>query len=78
MLKLQSGRFDKPDRLFKSIIDDWANVMENPTSVKELIPEFYMKDIAFLKKLPKPRFGSYPEQEASQGRLTTSMGQRRP
>ncbi len=38
MLKLQSGRFDKPDRLFKSIQDDWTNVMENPTSVKELIP----------------------------------------
>lgn len=74
MLKLQSGKFDKPDRLFKSIKDDWKvsedkawllndfsflhpfltpslpqtislslwqNVMENPTSVKELIPEFY-------------------------------------
>ena len=27
MLKLQSGRFDKPDRLFKSIKDDWYNVM---------------------------------------------------
>jgi factor associated with neutral sphingomyelinase activation len=27
MLKLQSGRFDKPDRLFKSIKDDWQNVM---------------------------------------------------
>ena len=49
MLKLQSGRFDKPDRLFKSIQDDWVNVMENPTSVKELIPEFYMKDVSFLK-----------------------------
>lgn len=26
MLKLQSGRFDKPDRLFKSISGDWTNV----------------------------------------------------
>ena len=34
MLKLQSGRFDKADRLFKSIKDDWRNVMENPTSLK--------------------------------------------
>jgi len=25
--------------------------MENPTSVKELIPEFYMNDVAFLKNL---------------------------
>lgn len=23
MLKLQSGKFDKPDRLFKSIKSDW-------------------------------------------------------
>ena len=49
MLKLQSGRFDKPDRLFKSIKDDWYNVMENPTSLKELIPEFYLSDSSFLK-----------------------------
>lgn len=34
MLKLQSGRFDKPDRLFKSMSDDWQNVMENGTSFK--------------------------------------------
>jgi factor associated with neutral sphingomyelinase activation len=25
MLKLQGGKFDKPDRLFKSIEDDWRN-----------------------------------------------------
>lgn len=49
MLKLQSGRFDKPDRLFKSIKDDWRNVYENPTSLKQLIPEFYQKDGLFLK-----------------------------
>ncbi len=49
MLKLQSGRFDKPDRLFKSIKDDWYNVMENPTSLKELIPQFYQVDSSFLK-----------------------------
>jgi len=41
MLKLQSGKFDKPDRLFKSIKSDWINVNENAASVKELIPEFY-------------------------------------
>ena len=47
--KLQSGRFDKPDRLFKSIKDDWRNVYQNPTSVKQLIPEFYQDDTLFLK-----------------------------
>lgn len=49
MLKLQSGRFDKPDRLFKSICDDWYNVMENSTSLKELTPQFYQNDPLFLK-----------------------------
>ena len=48
MLKLQSGKFDKPDRLFKSIKGDWENVMENPTSLKELIPEFFQQDSSFL------------------------------
>lgn len=48
MLKLQSGRFDKPDRLFKSIEGDWKNVWENATSLKELIPEFYQNDPSFL------------------------------
>jgi factor associated with neutral sphingomyelinase activation len=51
MLKLQSGRFDKPDRLFKSMKDDWLNVMENPTSLKELIPEFYMSDPSFIRNI---------------------------
>ena len=48
MLKLQSGKFDKPDRLFKSIQGDWRNVINNHTSLKELIPEFYMDDESFL------------------------------
>lgn len=48
MLKLQSGKFDKPDRLFKSIKGDFKNIMNNPTSLKELIPEFFMDDDSFL------------------------------
>lgn len=48
MLKLQSGRFDKPDRLFRSIKGDWNNVMYNNASLKELIPEFYQDDDEFL------------------------------
>ena len=48
MLKLQSGKFDKPDRLFKSIKGDFRNVMNNPTSLKELIPEFFLEDDSFL------------------------------
>lgn len=48
MLKLQSGKFDKPDRLFKSIKGDFKNIMNNPTSLKELIPEFFLDDDSFL------------------------------
>ncbi|KRX00456.1 WD40-repeat-containing domain [Pseudocohnilembus persalinus] len=48
MLKLQSGKFDAPDRLFKSIIDDYNNVYYNNACVKELIPEFYQDDEGFL------------------------------
>eukprot|EP01046_Picozoa_sp_COSAG06_P040858 COSAG06_NODE_4991_length_3803_cov_3.413337_1_plen_222_part_10 len=44
MLKLQSGAFDKPDRLFSSIPRAWKGVLENPMDVKELIPEFYCYD----------------------------------
>lgn len=48
MLKLQSGKFDKPDRLFKSIKGDFKNIWNNATSLKEYIPEFYMEDDSFL------------------------------
>ena len=37
----KGGKFDRPDRLFNSIIQDYKNCMENPGTVKELIPEFY-------------------------------------
>ncbi len=57
MLKLQSGRFDKPDRLFKSIKDDWRNVYENPTSVKQLIPQFYQDEPLFLKNYQNLELG---------------------
>lgn len=57
MLKLQSGKFDKPDRLFKSIKGDWKNVMENPTSVKELIPEYFGEDDSFLRNDLNLKFG---------------------
>ena len=41
MLRLQAGKFDQPDRLFHSIQSTWKSVLEAPTDVKELIPEFY-------------------------------------
>lgn len=40
-LKLQSGKFDCPDRLFSSIIDSWQSCFTNSADLKELTPEFY-------------------------------------
>ena len=40
-MELQSGKFDHADRLFHSIQEAWSNVLQNPSDVKELIPEFY-------------------------------------
>ncbi|MCQ2818957.1 MAG: hypothetical protein MJ252_16955 [archaeon] len=55
MLKLHSGKFDHPDRLFSSIEIDWQ--ICNSLSVKELIPEFYENDIEFLVNEKKICFG---------------------
>ncbi|KAE8997406.1 hypothetical protein PR001_g18595 [Phytophthora rubi] len=41
MLCLQSGKFDAPDRLFRSIKVTWDGCVTSHTDVKELIPEFY-------------------------------------
>lgn len=46
VLKLQSGRFDAPDRSFHSVSDTWDSVYNNPADVKELIPEFYIPAVA--------------------------------
>ncbi|TMW62581.1 hypothetical protein Poli38472_005199 [Pythium oligandrum] len=41
MLCLQNGKFDAPDRLFRSIQVTWEGCLNNHTDVKELIPEFF-------------------------------------
>ncbi|KAI9913338.1 hypothetical protein PsorP6_005260 [Peronosclerospora sorghi] len=41
MLCLQSGKFDAPDRLFRSVKTTWEGCLSNHTDVKELIPEFF-------------------------------------
>jgi factor associated with neutral sphingomyelinase activation len=48
MIKFQSGKFDNPNRMFKGINKEWKSCNENPTNVKELIPEFYMENTNFL------------------------------
>ena len=61
MLKLHSGKFDHPDRLFSSIEVDWE--ICNSLSVKELIPEFYEEDVKFLKNEKNINFGLNSEEE---------------
>ena len=48
MIKLQSGVFDNPNRLFYSVSKEWRSVLENAGNVRELIPEFFMNDSSFL------------------------------
>ena len=48
MIKLQSGKFDNPNRMFKGINKEWKSCNNNPTNVKELIPEFFMEDQACI------------------------------
>ena len=45
------------DRLFWSIRDTWRSVTTFPTDVKELIPEFYSTDTAFLTVSETADFG---------------------
>lgn len=40
-IELQSGRFDVADRQFHSVEGTWKMLMESPSDVKELIPEFF-------------------------------------
>jgi hypothetical protein len=42
LITFQSGRFDRPDRIFHSVASTWRSASALSTSdVKELIPEFY-------------------------------------
>jgi len=54
MLRLQNGRFDTPNRIFHSIKETWQGVLENPSDVKELIPEFYMEEDFLLNTQELP------------------------
>lgn len=44
LLRLQSGRFDAPDRMFCNIKEAWDSVTSSSADVKELIPEFFLSD----------------------------------
>lgn len=58
-LCLQTGKFDQPDRLFKSVKESWDNVLDLPSDVKELIPEFFMPEMAdFLENRDSLQLGT--------------------
>jgi WD40 repeat protein len=48
MLKLQSGRFDAPDRMFFDVATAWNGVVSMNMDVKELTADFYRSDGSFL------------------------------
>ena len=48
MLYLHNGKFDNGSRLFNSVTQCWKNVNTLTNDVKELIPQFYNGDGAFL------------------------------
>jgi factor associated with neutral sphingomyelinase activation len=58
MLRLQSGQFDKPDRLFSGIEKSWQSVLKNSTDLKELIPEFYHSNGEFMLNSSHLELGS--------------------
>ena len=47
-LRLQSGRYDAPDRQFHSIAESWESVLTSTADVKELTPEFFTPPADFL------------------------------
>lgn len=48
-LQLQSGSFDKADRLFHSVKESWLSASQLATTdVKELIPEFFCQVSLFV------------------------------
>ncbi|XP_043931342.1 neurobeachin-like protein 1 [Protopterus annectens] len=51
-IQLQSNRFDCADRQFHSIPATWQSLIDNPSDVKELIPEFFYFP-EFLENLNK-------------------------
>ena len=45
-VQLQDGKFDKADRLFRSVAEAWQSCTSNPSDVKELVPElFYLPEV---------------------------------
>lgn len=53
-IEMQSGRFDAPDRLFRSFADTWRNVNTSRSDFKELVPEFFYSPEVLLNSSDLP------------------------
>ena len=60
-LCLQAGKYDHADRMFCGIEETWQNVLTGGADVKELIPEFYKGDGAFLQNGERLSLGTRQE-----------------
>ncbi|CAD8118833.1 unnamed protein product [Paramecium sonneborni] len=47
-ISIQDGKFDIPDRLFRSIMKSWIDCNNEMADVRELIPEFFYLPEAFI------------------------------
>lgn len=47
-ISIQDGKFDIPDRLFRSIMKSWIDCNNEMADVRELTPEFFYLPEAFL------------------------------
>lgn len=60
--ELQGGKFDLPDRLFKSLQEAWFSCTDDISDVRELIPEFFYLP-EFLNNREKYNFGKTQQGE---------------
>ena len=73
--RLQSGRFDAPDRLFSNVAAAWASASGGGgADVKELIPEFYLDDAGFLLNRAGLTLGRRQDGTPRRGRGAASVG----
>ena len=49
--------YDHADRLFHNVANTWKSVLEAPTDVKELLPEFYATSAETAQRLGTARLG---------------------
>ena len=66
-LRLQSGRYDAPDRQFHSIAESWESALTNSADVKELTPEFFTSPPDFLVNVRDLPLGSRTRDGAELG-----------